>query len=488
MKQTLQLRLGQHLAMTPRLQQAIRLLQLSTMELRTEVREALDSNLMLEEEDDGGAESPGGANGSGDAGNIWGAESTVEPADIPGELPVDSAWEDIYEPAPVNGSPPGGGPGEEFNGADAGIHRAQIESLKDRLHWQMATARFSDTDRAVGTAIIDAVNDDGYLTLTLEDIRQSLDPLGREVTPGKVEAVLRQIQKFDPPGVAARDPGECLALQLRQLPAGTEWRVAALALVEGHLPLLASRDYRQLMQALGLGRDELQGVIELIRSLSPRPGSAVEPSVPEYVIPDIFVRRERGAWQVALNPDAFPRLRVNSHYASLIRRADDSADNNTLKSHLQEARWFIKSLQSRRETLLKVATCIVERQRGFLEHGEEAMKPMVLADVAQAVDVHESTVSRVTTRKYMLTPRGVFELKYFFSSHVYTLGGSEASSTAIRAMLRKLIAAENPSRPLSDNRLAAILSDQGIRIARRTVAKYREAMAIPSSTERRAAP
>ena len=352
----------------------------------------------------------------------------------------------------------------------------------------MSMTRFSDTDRVIGAAIIDAVNDDGYLTLTLEEIRRSLDPLGEEVAAGEVEAVLRQIQNFDPPGVAARDPGECLALQLRQLPAGTEWRDAALALVEGHLPLLASRDYRQLMQALGVGRDELRCVIELIRSLSPHPGSAVEPSAPEYVIPDIFVRRERGAWRVALNPDAFPRLRVNSHYASLVRRADDSADNNTLKNHLQEARWLIKSLQSRSETLLKVATCIVERQRGFLEHGEEAMKPMVLADVAQAVDVHESTVSRVTTRKYVHTPRGVFELKYFFSSHVYTLGGSEASSTAIRAVLRKLIAAENPARPLSDNELAAILSEQGIRIARRTVAKYREAMAIPSSTERRAAP
>ena len=488
MKQTLQLRLGQHLAMTPRLQQAIRLLQLSTMELQTEVREALDSNLMLEEEGDGADEGPGGANGSGDTGNAHGAESAVEPVDIPRELPVDSVWEDIYEPTPVNGSPPGGGPGGEFNGADPDVHRAQTESLKDRLHWQMSMTRFSDTDRVIGAAIIDAVNDDGYLTLTLEELRRSLDPLGEEVAAGEVEAVLRQIQNFDPPGVAARDPGECLALQLRQLPAGTEWRDAALALVEGHLPLLASRDYRQLMQALGVGRDELRCVIELIRSLSPHPGSAVEPSAPEYVIPDIFVRRERGAWRVALNPDAFPRLRVNSHYASLVRRADDSADNNTLKNHLQEARWLIKSLQSRSETLLKVATCIVERQRGFLEHGEEAMKPMVLADVAQAVDVHESTVSRVTTRKYVHTPRGVFELKYFFSSHVYTLGGSEASSTAIRAVLRKLIAAENPARPLSDNELAAILSEQGIRIARRTVAKYREAMTIPSSTERRAAP
>ena len=472
MKQSLQLRLSQHLAMTPRLQQAIRLLQLSTIELQTEIQEALDSNLMLEVEDD--------------ADSAAEAEAEIAPVDIPGELPVDSVWEDIYDSAPVNGGPPGG----DLGGADGDIHRAQTESLKDHLYWQMAMMRFSDTDQVIGAAIIDAVNDDGYLMLTLEDIRQSLDrdrdPRSQEVTLEEVETMLRQLQNFDPPGVAARGLGECLALQLGQLPADAEWRETALALVTGHLPLLASRSYPQLMQALGVGRDELQGVIDLIRSLSPRPGSAIESSTPEYVVPDVFVRKERGTWQVALNPDAFPRLRVNAHYASLIRRADNSADNTTLKSHLQEARWFIKSLRNRRETLLKVATCIVERQKGFLEHGEEAMKPMVLSDVAAAIGMHESTISRVTTRKYMHTPRGIVELKYFFSSHVYTVSGSEASATAIRAVLRKLIAAENPSKPLSDNKLAAILSDQGIRIARRTVAKYREAMAIPSSTERRA--
>ena len=472
MKQTLQLRLGQHLAMTPQLRQAIRLLQLSTIELQAEVQEALDSNLMLEADDD----TDGAAV----------AEAAVAPADIPGELPVDSVWEDVYDVSPVGCGPPGG----EFDGAGLDADRAQTESLKDRLHWQMSMMRSSDVDRVIGTAIIDAVDDDGYLMLTIEDIRQSLDrsldPRGREVALREVEAVLRRIQNFDPPGVAARDLGECLALQLRQLPPDTEWREAALALVGGHLPLLASRSYPQLMQALGIGRDELQCVIDLIRSLSPRPGSAVESSAPEYVVPDVFVHRDGGAWQVSLNPDAFPRLRVNTHYASLIRRADDSADNNTLKSHLQEARWFIKSLRNRRETLLKVATCIVERQKGFLEHGEEAMKPMVLSDVAAAVGMHESTISRVTTRKYMHTPRGIFELKFFFSSHVYTIGGREASSTAIRALLRKLIAAENPARPLSDNRLTTLLAEQGIRIARRTVAKYRETMAIPSSAERRA--
>ena len=468
MKQSLQLRLSQHLAMTPRLQQAIRLLQLSTMELHTEVQDALDSNLMLElDEDD--------ASGAG-------SETELVPADIPRELPVDSVWEDIYDSAPINNTPSNG----DFNGTDLVAHRAQTESLKDLLHWQMSLMRLSDTDRVIAATLIDAVDDDGYLTLTLEDIRQSLDPQGREVTLEQVEAVLCEIQNLDPPGVAARSLEECLSIQLRQLPADTEWRDAALALVTGHLHVLASKNYRQLMTKLGLGKHELQCVIDLIRSLSPRPGTVVESSPPEYVIPDVFVRKEIGAWKVELNPDAFPKVRINSQYASLIRRADDSADNHTLKSHLQEARWFIKSLLNRGETLLKTATCIVERQKAFLEHGEEAMKPMVLADVAQTIGMHESTISRVTTRKYMHTPRGLFELKYFFSSHVRTVNGSEASSTAIRAVLRKLIASENPARPLSDQKLKEILSDQGIRIARRTVAKYREAMAIPSSNERKA--
>ena len=468
MKQTLQLRLSQHLAMTPRLQQAIRLLQLSTMELHAEVQDALDSNLMLElDEDD--------ASGTG-------PEAEITPADIPRELPIDSAWEDIYDPVPVNSTSSHG----EFNGTDLVDRHARTESLKDRLHWQTSLMRLSDTERVIAAALIDAVDEDGYLTLSIEDIRHSLDPQRREVTLEQTEAVLRRIQNLDPPGVAARDLGECLAIQLRQLSAGTEWRDAALTLVTEHLQALASRNYGRLMTTLGLEKRELQCVIDLIRSLSPRPGAAVESSEPEYVIPDVLVRKENGTWKVELNPDALPKLRINTRYENLVRRADNSADNHTLKTHLQEARWFIKSLLNRGETLLKTATCIVERQKAFLEHGEEAMKPMVLADVAETIGMHESTISRVTTRKYMHTPRGLFELKYFFSSHVHTTDGAEASSTAIRAVLRKLIASEDPVRPLSDQKLKDILSEQGFRIARRTVAKYREAMAIPSSTERKA--
>ncbi len=474
MKQSLQLRLGQHLTMTPQLQQAIRLLQLSTMELQVEVQEALDSNLMLEaDEDTGTAASNDSTEKGGDS------ERDVVPTDIPAELPVDTVWEDIYDSVPVHHGAP------EINGADYESPRARAETLNDHLLWQLGLTRMSDLDKAVAIAIIDSIGDDGYLSASLEDIQTSLSTPELEIDQPEIAAVLHQIQNFDPIGVGSRDLCECLSIQLRQCPDDTPWRQAAVTLVSDHLGLLGQRDYAQLMRLLKLEKEELQEVITLIKTLTPRPGDAIQSGQPEYVIPDVFVRNVKGSWRVELNPDAFPRVRVNSQYASLIRRADNSADNNCLKSHLQEARWLIKSLRSRSETLLKVATCIVERQQAFLEFGDEAMKPMVLHDVAEEVNMHESTISRVTTQKFMHTPRGLYELKFFFSSHVFTESGAECSSTAIRALLKKLIAAENTQKPLSDSKLAAILSEQGIKVARRTVAKYRESMAIPSSSERK---
>ena len=474
MKQSLQLRLGQHLTMTPQLQQAIRLLQLSTMELQTEVQEALESNLMLEVDEDGNAT---GASDSDEQGGQ--ADLDVAPGDIPTELPVDSAWDDIYDVLPVHHG------GSEINGAELEFPRAAAETLTDHLLWQLALTRMSELDMAIATAIIDSIDDDGYMSASLEEIQNSISAPELEIEQPEIEAVLHQIQNFDPIGVGARDLCECLSIQLRHCPDDTPWRQAAATLVRDHLPLLGQRDYAQLMRLLKLEKEELQEVINLIQTLSPKPGDAIQSSQPEYVIPDVFVRNVKGTWRVELNPDAFPKVRVNSQYAGLIRRADNSADNNCLKTHLQEARWLIKSLRSRSETLLKVTTCIVERQQAFLEFGEEAMKPMVLHDVAEAVSMHESTISRVTTQKYMHTPRGLFELKFFFSSHVFTESGAECSSTAIRALLKKLIAAENAQKPLSDSKLAAILSEQGIKVARRTVAKYRESMAIPSSSERK---
>ena len=488
MKQTLQLRLGQHLTMTPQLQQAIRLLQLSSLELQTEIQEALDANPLLEVDEDSEAESetaprdtPASDSSPGEDADEAGSEpSAAGESDIPEDLPVDSTWDDIYD----NIASPVSAPASSADNREFEPISAPGESLQAHLRWQMQLTPFSDTDRAIAEFIIDSIGDDGYLTISTADVQQAL--AGElDIEENEVEAVLHQIQNFDPPGVGARDLRESLVLQLRQLPTDVDWREKAQELVESHFELLAHRDYGQLARRLEVGEAELAEILQLITSLNPRPGSQITADIPEYIIPDVVVTKVNGRWKVELNPDAAPRLRVNPHYASLVKKVQNSSDNTFLKNHLQEARWFIKSLMSRNETLLKVATAIVQRQTGFLEHGEEAMKALVLHDIAEAVDMHESTISRVTNKKYMHTPRGIFELKYFFSSHVSTSNGGECSATAIRALMKKLIAAENPRKPLSDSKLATLLSEQGINVARRTIAKYREALAIPPSNERK---
>jgi RNA polymerase sigma-54 factor len=305
------------------------------------------------------------------------------------------------------------------------------------------------------------------------------------VTPAEVEAVLQRVQRFDPQGVGARTPAECLLLQLEALPAATPWLAEARLLVGQHLELLANHDFAALMRRLKVSREALQGIVSLIQSLNPHPGARLSNAAPQYVIPDVLVYRQRNIWRVELNTESTPKLRINARYAALTRRAGKNGDIACLKNHLQEARWFLKSLQNRNETLLKVATCIVERQREFLEQGDEHMKPLILRDIAEVLGMHESTISRVTTQKYMHTPRGIYELKYFFSSHVGTSDGGECSSTAIRAMIRKLIQAEDPGKPLSDDKIAKLLEAEGIQVARRTVAKYREAMTIPASSDRK---
>jgi RNA polymerase sigma-54 factor len=494
MKQTLQLRLGQHLTMTPQLQQAIRLLQLSTLDLKQEIQDALDSNLMLETEEEGATreqatvaeqtpasgqtELTGSETGSSNDNNE--KEINAEADAIPDELPVDSGWEDIYDSALP---PSSGSSSRETQDNDYLTQRRSVRTLHDYLTWQLNLTPFSPVDHTIAEALIDAVSEDGYLTSNLEDMVEILD--SEEVGLEEIEAVLHRIQQFDPPGVAARDPRECLLIQLQQYPADTPYREQAIRLLEEHFQLLAQQDHAQIKRRLKVSDDELSGINQLIRSLSPRPGSLVAESEPQYILPDVFVSKRNGVWHVELNPESTPKLRVNPEYAKLIRRADSSHDNTYLKNHMQEARWFIKSLLSRNETLLKVATKIVEFQREFFEHGPEAMRPLVLRDIAEALEMHESTISRVTTQKYMHTPRGTFEFKYFFSSHVSTAGGGECSATAIRALIKKLIAAEKPGKPLSDNKIAGILAEQGIQVARRTVAKYRESMAIPPSNERK---
>lgn len=494
MKQSLQLRLGQQLAMTPQLQQAIRLLQLSVLDLREEMQEAIESNPMLEMDEAEGSEplqafernsqAPESQNDqpseTDDSFSHQDAELRIDKEEIPDELPVDTDWEAVYE----------GPAGNQRNSDDDSDHdylaqRSAGTSLHEHLLWQLNLGHFSDPERLMAEAIIDSIDEDGYLKAELEDIRKGLANGEQEILAEELQRVLYRIQAFDPPGVGARNPQECLEIQLRQLAQNTPWRTEALKLVREHFDLLAAQERNQIQKKLGLGSSELLEVMQLIRSLSPRPGSQVTSSTPQYIIPDVLVSKHQGRWQVELNPEAVPRLRINNDYANLVKRADQSDDNNFLRNHLQEARWLLKSLQSRNETLLRVATSIVKFQRAFLDYGEEAMKPLVLRAVAEELEMHESTISRVTTQKYMYTPRGTYEFKYFFSSHVSTSEGGECSATAIRALLKKLVAAENPKKPLSDNKLAQLFEEQGLQVARRTVAKYRESLLIPPSNERK---
>lgn len=491
MKQSIQLRLGQHLTMTPQLQQAIRLLQLSTLELQLEIQTVLDSNLMLETADsDGPEEAQAGAEASerneesADSVNVPEHEPEADfstPEKIPDELAVDSDWDAIYDSGVTNFSAPGGDDNRDF----FETHNAGGESLYEHLMWQMEMTPFSPTDQEIAATIIDSINDDGYLGTSLEEIHENLLVNNTEIELDEVAAVLHRIQHFDPIGVGARNLGECLEIQLKELDPETPWLSETLKLVTQHLDLLGARDFSQIMRRMKLDETDLQCLITLIQSLNPRPGSQIAGTPPQYIVPDVFVTKRNDRWHVSLNAEAAPKLRINSQYANMVKRADNSDDNNYLRNHLQEARWFLKSLQSRNETLLKVANCIVDRQRGFFDYGDEAMKPLVLRDVAETVEMHESTISRVTTQKYMHTPRGIFEFKYFFSSHVGTSDGGECSATAIRAMIKKLVSEEPPTKPLSDSKIAELLDNEGINVARRTIAKYREALAIPPSNERK---
>ena len=511
MKQTLSLRMGTQLAMTPQLQQAIRLMQLSALELKLEVRQAIETNPMLElveaeddEEDDertdvdqvDDEDRPESEAYDGDdnldSTDDWddtdNGDGLTEPesaanvlGEIPEELPVDVSWDDIYQPtAPAEASL--GGAAITDDGFEE--RNATGESLASHLLWQLNLAPLSERDRLAALAIIDSIDDNGMLTATTDDLLAALDSeLAFEAD--EIEVVLKLIQRFDPAGVGARNLAECLLLQLEQMPENVPWRVEAVVLLRDHFGLLANRDFATLARRSKLTADELLEVVTLIQSLNPRPGATIGDAVIEYIEPDVIVTKKKGRWTVDLNRENAPKVRVNGLYAGFVKPGDSSADNQFLKDNLQEAKWFLKNLEYRNETLLRVAGEIVKRQRGFLEQGEEAMQPLVLADIAEAVERHESTISRVTTRKYMDTPRGIFELKYFFSSHVGTANGGEVSSTAIRALIKKLTAAEDPRKPLSDSKITTILKDREIKVARRTVAKYRESLAIPPSTERK---
>ncbi|MFT7413574.1 MAG: RNA polymerase sigma-54 factor [Methylophagaceae bacterium] len=469
--------------MTPQLQQAIRLLQLSSLELQAEIQEALETNPLLEVEDDLDHDDHSAIQQQSEKVSAPDNQdvSQLENTSIPDELPTDSEWEDTFDTQAVS----------LISGqvSDSGLERDNqdnsCDSLQEHLLWQMRLTPFSPAEQAIAETIIDAIEDDGYIKITLEDIQQSLGDEYSEIELDEIEAVLHRIQHFDPVGVAARDLRECLLIQLKLYETELDQLALLTELIDKHLDTLAKRDYGQIKRALKVTDEELTELVRSIQLLNPRPGSHIQQDKTEYIVPDVYARRVNGRWQLSLNPDNAPRLQVAGHYAQLIKRADNSAENTYLKNNLQEARWFLKSLQSRNETLLKVAEAIVDRQQGFLDYGDEAMKPLVLANIAEIVEMHESTISRVTTRKYLHTPRGIFELKYFFSSHVSTDSGGECSATAIRAIIKKLVLAENPRKPLSDSKIADILVEQGINVARRTIAKYRETLAISPSNERK---
>ncbi|WP_044102906.1 RNA polymerase factor sigma-54 [Acinetobacter pittii] len=479
MKLSVGLKVANSLSLTPQLQQAIRLLQLSSLELEQEIQIQLDSNPLLEKiEEESLTESLAALE------NKESDDLTTElNADhLPDDLPVDTEWDDVYTHQSTALATP------EFEERE---DNRQVQlSLKEYILEQVNLLHFSKIDQLIAYCIVDALDDKGFLDAEIEEIilaaQQLLNEMDieEEIEEDEVLVVLKHIQRLDPLGIGSRNLAECLKIQLEFLPKDVEYLNEAKNLLQ-YYELLIANDLNKLLKQTGLTKDQLKFAINLLKTLKPYPGMDFDKQESDYQIPDVVVSKKDLHWQVQLNPDVLPKLRINSFYSSMIRRADQSEDNLYLRNQMLEAKNFIKSIDERHKTLLKVASCIVEHQKAFLEIGPEAMKPLVLRDVAEEVELHESTVSRVTTNKYMLTPRGLFELKYFFSSHVGTTAGGEASSTAIRAMIKKLVANENPRKPLSDNVIATLLKDEGIEVARRTVAKYRESLHIPSSSERK---
>jgi len=484
LKPSLQLRVGQQLTMTPQLQQAIRLLQLPILELNAQLQQLLESNVMLELEEPTERE----ADVAGTVDGVEFAAGTASTPDeergefdydpdesgvLPDEAPETSLWNET------------GTRGTADSWAEDDRQREIADpsgqSLHDHLLWQLEMEHFTPREALIGEAIIDYINDDGYLSEPLDSILAML-PASAGFSAAEIEDALRKVQAMDPPGVGARDLAECILIQLRQFDPSVPGRTLAMTIAGSHLDMVANQELAMLRRQLGVAEEELQDALRLVRACHPRPGAGIEPAAPEYVVPDVYVRKHDGKWVVEVNRSMAPRLRVNQAYAQMLR---GNGEHTVLRNQLQEARWLVRSLEIRNDTLLKVANCIVRRQADFFEHGEEHMKPMILKDVAQAVEMHESTISRVTSGKYMHTPRGVFELRFFFSSQVSGEDGSEQSSTAIRAKIRKLIGQENPGRPLSDSRIAELLGQDGVSVARRTVAKYREAMKIAPSSERK---
>ncbi|TMH02670.1 MAG: RNA polymerase factor sigma-54 [Betaproteobacteria bacterium] len=477
MKPTLQLKLSQHLTLTPQLQQSIRLLQLSTLELNAEVERLLQANPLLEKADDE-------ENAAPPPEFLQTVVTAPTNSDSPADARDDSAGSDFDLMSTAGGDRDWGSASSDDDDENFSPQQVAACSLRDHLNSQLALLNLPLRDRQIVSALIDALGDDGYLKTSLEELLE-LFPAEIDLDADELLIALRRLQNMEPPGVGARDAAECLGLQLKALPKSTPYLAEALKLVENHLPLLAARDFGKLKRLLHIDDVGLRGVRSLITSLNPRPGSGFSNTEANYVIPDVVVRKLRGRWQAALNEAAMPKLRLNRIYADILTRNRESS-NQQLAAQLQEAKWLIRNVQQRFETILRVSQAIVDRQRHFFDHGDVAMRPMVLREIAEILSLHESTISRVTTQKYMLTPRGTYELKYFFGSHVATDTGGAASATAIRALIKQLIAAEDSASPLTDSRIADLLGGQGIVVARRTIAKYREALQIPPVNLRKA--
>jgi len=462
--QSLQIRLTQKLALAPQLQQAIRLLQLTRIELREYIQQTVEANPLLERADTG--------------------DDPLENAEAEWEQEaVEPGAEEWTEEGGLSdwGEPSAYGDDRELQ-----IEDTSGDSLREHLLFQIELGQFSDTDAAIATAIVFALDEDGYLLDTVDEIAASLAPEQR-VEPGRVESVLARVQRMEPVGVATRDPAECIRVQLAALPASTPDLDVARRIARDGLDFVVAGDHEGLARELGVAEKRLEGALDLIRGLEPRPGARFDNRADEYLVPDVYVRQVEGRWVTTLSPDNDPKLKLNKYYVQLLRKSGGAEDRKYLEGRLQEARWLLSSLELRNRTLLTVSQCIVNAQQGFLEHGEIAMQPLILKDIAEEAGVHESTVSRATTRKYMLTPRGLFELKYFFSSHVRTTDGGTVSATSVKARLASLIGAEPAGKPLSDQALSDRLKESGIIAARRTVAKYRESLGIGSSSDRRKA-
>jgi RNA polymerase sigma-54 factor len=474
MKPSLQLKLSQHLALTPQLQQSIKLLQLSTLELNQEIEKILLENPMLERDEPEGdmgssrVEPPGPLAPAG-------SENTQDSAPTRENESSERDYDDGGEAGEWLSAGSGSGQRDDDDETDFQEFQAAVPSLRDHLDSQIALTPLSDRDRALVRFLVEALDDDGYLSQSMDDLLPLLPP-ELDFDLDDLNIALRQIQSLDPAGIGARDVSQCLALQLQALPV-SDTRDLAIAIVSEHLELLAARDFLKLKRNLRCTDDALREAHGLILSLNPRPGAQFSQADTRYVVPDVVVRKVRSTWMVSLNPDAMPRLRINQLYAQILR--DNRGASGSLSSHLQEARWLIKNVQQRFDTIQRVSQAIVDRQRQFFDYGDVAMRPLTLREIAEQLDLHESTVSRVTTQKYMATPRGIFEFKYFFGSHVATDTGGAASSTAIRALIRQLVGAEDKKKPLSDAKIAELLGQQGIVVARRTIAKYRESLDIP---------